>query len=270
MAGFPRFFGKGSALFPARSRVNPIRVLYWGLVFFSVLMFFAAWAGVGELIIPPTSGPGIRLVDMPAPLIAFNAVICALPPAAFLLILLGVGGMMRTIPKVGPKLVWRVGDHYVTAVMVAGLFVVAYVALFVGILVLAVLQVIGIPIDPAVPLAGGVVFGTMPIALGWYLMLISGWSLSAVADQRERMALWAAVTWSGALALFLIGAQVIASILMGATAMEPNAAIPPRVPWADAAAGVAGFAALVVLVLVARRACLRFDKAAPVSATLAA
>src|SRR5438093_777944 len=40
---------------------NPARSLFWGLFCFSVLMLFVAWAGIGELVIPPTSGPGVRL-----------------------------------------------------------------------------------------------------------------------------------------------------------------------------------------------------------------
>ena len=56
----------------ATIRPNPARSLFWGLFCFSVLMLFVAWAGIGELVISPTSGPGVRLIDMPAPLLALN------------------------------------------------------------------------------------------------------------------------------------------------------------------------------------------------------
>src|SRR5207245_9999788 len=87
------------------TRPNPARPLFWGLFCFSVLMLFVAWAGIGELVIPPTSGPGVRLIDMSAPLLALNAALCILPIAAFLLILAGVSGMLPFVPQVGPKAV---------------------------------------------------------------------------------------------------------------------------------------------------------------------
>src|SRR5207247_10091379 len=69
-----------------------------------------------------------------------------------------------------------------------------------------------------------------------------------------------AVIWAGAFAALLIAAQVFATIVMGSAGLNSNAGIPPRVPWADPASGVAGFAALVVLTLVARRVTPRADQ----------
>jgi len=76
----------------------------------------------------------------------------------------------------------------------------------------------------------------------------------------ERRAVILAVIWAGAFAALLIAAQVFATIVMGSAALNSNAGIPPRVPWADAASGVAGFAALIVLTLVARRVTRRADQ----------
>jgi uncharacterized membrane protein len=112
-----------------------------------------------------------------------------------------------------------------------------------------------------VGLAGAVVGGAIPIALGWYLMLLAGWSLASLARNRERTMVLLAVTWAGAFAAVLIGADVAATIAMGAAALEPGVGIPPRVPWADAASGVAGFAASVVLTVVARRVSTRYQAA---------
>jgi len=239
---------------------NPARSLFWGLFCFSVLMLFVAWAGIGELVIPPTSGPGVRLIDMPAPLLALNAALCILPIAAFLLILAGVSGMMRFIPAVGRRLVWRVGKYYVTAVRLAAYIVVAYVLVIPVLIVVTFLAFSGTPPSAAMGLAAGLVVGAVPIALGWYLMFLAGWSLSAVSRRMERRAVILAVIWAGAFAALLIAAQVFATIVMGSAALNSNAGIPPRVPWADAASGVAGFAALIVLTLVARRVTRRADQ----------
>src|SRR2546422_11609077 len=111
-------------------RTKPVGPLFWGLRCFTILMLFVAWAGLGELIIPPTPGTGIRLVDMPAPLLALNVALCFLPVAAFVLILLGVTRMMWFIPGVGSKQVWRIGDHYVSAVMIAALILIGYLSPF--------------------------------------------------------------------------------------------------------------------------------------------
>src|SRR5207245_1354436 len=105
-----------------------------------------------------------------------------------------------------------------------------------------------------------------PVALGWYLMLLAGWSLSAVSRRMERAAVILAVIWASAFAALLIAAQVFATIAMGPAALDSNAPIPPRIPWADAASGVAGFAALIVLTLVSRRVTRRADQ--PGTATI--
>src|SRR5438876_2042523 len=147
-------------------------------------MLFVAWAGLGELVIPPTSGPGVRLVDMPAPLLALNVAMCALPVTSFVLILIGVSRMMMFVPSVGAKLVWRIGDHYVTAVMLAAFILIGYLALFAIILAVALLEYTGTAIDPLVGLAGELVAAAIPVALGWYLMLLSGWSLSLGSPRR--------------------------------------------------------------------------------------
>src|SRR3989442_5113879 len=99
----------------ASIRPNPARSLFWGLFCFSVLMLFVAWAGIGELVIPPTSGPGVRLIDIPAPLLALNAALCILPIAAFLLILAVGSAMMRCIPAVGRGLDCRIVQDYCAA-----------------------------------------------------------------------------------------------------------------------------------------------------------
>jgi len=247
----------------ASIRPNPARSLFWGLFCFSVLMLFVAWAGIGELVIPPTSGPGVRLIDMPAPLLALNAALCILPIAAFLLILAGVSGMMRFIPAVGRRLVWRIGKYYVTAVRLAAYIVIAYVLVVPVLIVVTFLAFSGTPPSTAMGLAVGLVVGAVPVALGWYLMLLAGWSLSAVSRRTERAAVILAVIWAGAFAALLIAAQVFATIAMGSAALDSNARIPPRVPWADAGSGVAGFAALIVLTLVARRVSRRSDQSAP-------
>ena len=75
-----------------------MRSLFWGLLGFTILMSFVAWADIGELFVPPSTGPGVRLVDMPAPLLALNLALCALPVVAFVLILAGVAG---TIAEAG-------------------------------------------------------------------------------------------------------------------------------------------------------------------------
>ena len=247
----------------ASIRPNPARSLFWGLFCFSVLMLFVAWAGIGELVIPPTSGPGVRLIDMPAPLLALNAALCILPIGAFLLILAGVSGMMRFIPAVGRGLVWRIGKYYVTAVRLAAYIVIAYVLVVPVLIVVTFLAFSGTPPSAAMGLAVGLVIGAVPVALGWYLMLLAGWSLSAVSRRTERAAVILAVIWAGAFAALLIAAQVFATIAMGSAALDSNARIPPRVPWADAGSGVAGFAALIVLTLVARRVSRRSDQSAP-------
>ena len=250
-------------------RPNPVRSLFWGLFCFSVLMLFVAWAGIGELVIPPTSGPGVRLIDMPAPLVVLNAAICVLPVAAFLLILAGVSGMMRFIPSVGQRFVWRVGKYYVTAVRLAAYVVIAYVALFAALIVLTFLAFSGSTTSALGGLAVGIVLGAVPIGLGWYLMLLAGWSLCAVSRRRERAAVILAVIWAGAFAALLVAAEVFATLAMGSAALDSNAQIPPRVPWADAASGVAGFAALIVLTLVARQVSRRYNQAdaAPIAET---
>jgi len=237
---------------------NPIRPLFWGLLCFTILMLFVAWAGLGELVIPPTSGPGVRLVDMPAPLLALNVAMCALPVTSFVLILIGVSRMMMFVPSVGAKLVWRIGDHYVTAVMLAAFILIGYLALFAIILAVALLEYTGTAIDPLVGLAGELVAAAIPVALGWYLMLLSGWSLSRIAEKTERILALLAVGWAGAFAALLIASETIATFVLGSAALSPGAHIPARVPWADAASGVAGFAALVVLTVIARRASLRY------------
>src|SRR6266511_2494227 len=208
-------------------RANPVRTLFWGLLCFSILMLFVAWGGIGELFIPPTSGSGTPLIDMPPPLQAFAATMCALPILALVLIVAGIGGMMRTIPKVGPRLVWRIGKTYITALTVVGLMIVTAIL----------------------------------IALGWYLMLVSGWSLLPLARLRERTAVEAAVLWAGACAALHIGADIVATLAMGSAALRSDAAIPARVPVADAVSAAGGFAALVVLTVVARRASRRYDDA---------
>jgi len=240
-------------------RPNPVRPLFWGLLCFTILMLFVAWAGLGELIIPPTPGTGVRLVDMPAPLLALNVALCFLPVAAFVLILLGVSRMMWFIPAVGSKLVWRIGDHYVSAVMIAALILIGYFALFGVLLTIAFLEFAGGGINPVVGLAGAVTAAEIPVALGWYLMLLSGWCLSRIARKTERTLLFLAVSWAGAFAVLLIIASTIATLAIGSAAFEPNAVIPSRVPWADAASGVAGFAALVVLTVIARRVSARYE-----------
>ncbi len=253
----------------ATIRPNPARSLFWGLLCFTVLMLFVAWAGIGELVIPPTSGPGVRLIDMPAPLLALNAALCILPIAAFLLILAGVSGMMRFVPAVGRKLVWRIGKYYVTAVRLAAYIVIAYVLAIPILIIVTFLASSGTPPSAAMGLAAGLVVGAVPVALGWYLMLLAGWSLSAVSRRMERAAVILAVIWAGAFAALLIAAQVFATIAMGPAALNSNAQIPPRLPLADAASGVAGFAALIVLTLVARRVSRRSARsdAAPIAET---
>src|SRR2546427_989345 len=193
-------------------RPNPARSLFWGLFCFSVLMLFVAWAGIGELVIPPTSGPGVRLIDMPAPLLALNAALCILPIGAFLLILAGVSGMMRFIPAVGRGLVWRIGKYYVTAVRLAAYIVIAYVLVVPVLIVVSFLAFSGTPLSTAMGLAVGLVVGAVPVALGWYLMLLAGWALSAVSRRTERAAVILAVIWAGAFAALLIAAQVFATI----------------------------------------------------------
>jgi len=242
-------------------RANPVRTLFWGLLCFSILMLFVAWGGIGELFIPPTSGPGTPLIDMPPPLQAFAATMCALPILALVLIVAGIGGMMRTIPKVGPRLVWRIGKTYITALTVVGLMIVAAILLFVGMLGIVLLEIAGSSLDPAVGLAVGLVFTAIPIALGWYLILVSGWSLLPLARLRERTAVEAAVLWAGACAALHIGADIVATLAMGSAALRSDAAIPARVPVADAVSAAGGFAALVVLTVVARRASRRYDDA---------
>src|SRR5438552_11895755 len=192
------------------------------------------------------------------PLLALNVAMCALPVTSFVLILIGVSRMMMFVPSVGAKLVWRIGDHYVTAVMLAAFILIGYLALFAIILAVALLEYTGTAIDPLVGLAGELVAAAIPVALGWYLMLLSGWSLSRIAEKTERILALLAVGWAGAFAALLIAAETIATFVLGSAALSPGAHIPARVPWADAASGVAGFAALVVLTVIARRASLRY------------
>ena len=73
------------------------------------------------------------------------------------------------------------------------------------------------------------------------------------------MAILIAVVSSGLFAAVLIGARLGATLALGPAALEPEAIIPARVPWAIASASVAGFAALVVLTVLARRIGRRYD-----------
>lgn len=245
------------------ARPNPVRSLFFGLVSFSILMFLVAWAGIGELFVPPSPGPGTPLSEMPPPLLALNAALCALPVAAFVLILAGIRGMMRYVPGVGARLIWKVGDHYVSPILIVAIILLGYVSLFVLVVVLAYLMLQGTAVDPILGLATSLVAGDVPIALGWYLMLSAGWALSPVARGRERQALLLAVVWAGVAATVLIAAGVIATLAMGSAALTPNATIPAKVPGVDAGAGVSAFVALVVLTVVARRAARRIATQTP-------
>jgi len=63
---------------------------------------------------------------MPAPLLALDG--CVMHPPIALPPILGRSlGMMRFVPAVGRRLVWRVGKYYVTAVRLAAYIVIAYV-----------------------------------------------------------------------------------------------------------------------------------------------
>lgn len=221
-------------------------------------MVFEAWAGIGELFIPPSSGPGIRLVDMPPPLLAINVALCALPVVALILILAGLSGVARFIPQAAPRLVFYVGHARITAVQVALSLVLFYVALFASFVGLAFLEFAGARVDPVLFLTGGLVFAAIPITIGWYLMFVSGLALHSLAMPWERVGLRAAVIEAGLFAALLIAAQTEATFAMGSAALAPNAVIPVRVPWADASAGVGGFLAVLAITLVARRASKRF------------
>src|SRR3989475_727930 len=85
----------------------------------------------------------VNMLTEPAPLLALNVALCFLPVATFVLILLGVSRMMWFIPGVGSKLVWRIGDHYVSAVMIAALILIGYFALFGVLLTIAFLEFAG-------------------------------------------------------------------------------------------------------------------------------
>lgn len=217
-----------------------------------------AWVGLGELFVPPSSGPGVRFVDMPATLLALNAALFVLPVAAVVFILTAVSGM-RFIPGVDTNLVWRVGGHTVGALKVAAFVLVGFVALFVALLAIALLEFSDGGINLAVGLAGHIVGSAIPVGLGWYLMLISGLSLSPLAKGIEKILLILSVIWAGAFAVLLIAAGAFATFALGSSALQSGVVIPPRVPWADAASAMAGFAALIVLAVIARRVSVRYQ-----------
>src|SRR5439155_2060098 len=106
-----------------------------GLLGFTILMSFVAWADIGELFVPPSTGPGVRLVDMPAPLLALNLALCALPVVAFVLILAGVAGMLRWTPGLLSTLSWRVGKLRFTPLRVAAILVLSWSLFFIAVVV---------------------------------------------------------------------------------------------------------------------------------------
>ena len=236
---------------------NPLRSLFWGLLGFTILMSFVAWADIGELFVPPSTGPGVRLVDMPAPLLALNLALCALPVVAFVLILAGVAGMLRWTPGLLSTLSWRVGKLRFTPLRFAAILVLSWSLFFIAVVVFALLEILGTSVNPAIVLGGGLTVSLLPIAIGWYFMVMSGWVLSPGATRWERIAIRIAVISAGFLAALLIAARVAATFAMGSFALDPGARIPPLVPWADVPAGVGGFGSLVVLTTVAKRAAAR-------------
>src|SRR5205823_7597296 len=50
-----------------RARTNPVRSLFWGLVCFSILMFFSAWAGIDSSLSHLTRARGHRSSKCPLP-----------------------------------------------------------------------------------------------------------------------------------------------------------------------------------------------------------
>src|SRR5207245_976954 len=84
------------------------------------------------------------------------------------------------------------------------MLVIAYVLVVPVLIVVTFLAFSRTPPSTAMGLAVGLVVGAVPVALGWYLMLLAGWSLSAVSRRTERAAVILAVIWAGAFAALLI------------------------------------------------------------------
>lgn len=249
-----------------------LRRLSWGLVLLAAWMGLLAWAGIGNTFFPTPPSEPVYLVDMPAPLLAMNAVILLLPVLCLFLLGLGLLGLRTSVPEVRDRLSWRLGPLILGPLRLIGLLILAAIlAVVVSLgLYFAAFQSGGTAV-PSASLFSDAAFEALFIAMGWCLMVFPAKAIGPWATRRESGALMIAVFLISAAALFEAAMQFVAA-WVGASllAANPDASVPPAYPWADGFSALGAVLGLVVIAWVARRMVHRLSRAAVPSAPLPA
>ncbi len=239
-------------------------------------MGLIAYAGLQEAFFPAPPTPPIYFIDMPAPLLALNAVLVLLLPLGTLFFLgAGLLGLRATVPAVRNRLTWHLGSILLGPLRLAGLVIAAMIVVF--LVWAAVALAIFLGGGAASGLAsGGTLFvdalmESLIVAFGWCLMVFPAKATGPWTTRAETRSVSVAIWVINAAALGAAAAQfIVAGIETPVVLANPGATPPAVPPWVQGFTGLAAFASLVVVAWITRRIVHRLARtssgAAPSSA----
>ncbi len=237
------------------------------MVLLTGYMGLIACAGLQEAFFPAPPTPPVYFVDMPAPLLALNAVLVLVLPLGTLFFLgAGLLGLRATVPEVRSRLTWRVGSIVLGPLRLAGLVILAMIIVFLVWMAFAIAVFLGggaaSDLSTGASLFVDATMEALIVAFGWCLMVFPAKTIGPWTTRWESRSVSAAIWVISAAALGAAAAQYIVAGIGTAKVLADPAATPPAVPmWVQGFTGLAAVGGLLVLTWIARRIVHRMRRA---------